>query len=330
MRKLIVIVILAAVLYGGYWFVGKGQIQARMIDAIEQIDAGPADLTYSDLRTLGFPSRFDTTVTDLAYTDPVAGISWVAPTFQLFALSYAPNEVIAVFPNEQALTLGGEEFTIFTNDMRASGKVRANAALPFESATVTMDNPRIRSDEGAELAMANLLAAMRLTPQTDMTYDVFLEVGSVVLPEGIRAMIDPDNLQPPVIQSLRFDSDLDLTAPLALNSSDATADIARISIKEFALSWGQISLSIIGDLAPDAAGLLNGSVTLTARNWEDAIALAASSGLLPEEQRFLYTEIGRNLDETPHIDDTLTLTFTANDGAVAIGTFPLGDLPALR
>lgn len=329
MRKLIVIVLLAAFAYGGYWFVGKSQIQARLTEALESIDAGPVDLTYTSLHTRGFPSRFDTTITDLVFEDPTLRTRWSAPIFQLFALSYRPNEVIAVFPTEQILTVNDQDYTLFTNDMRASGRVRANAALTFQTATIDMDNPRLRNAEGAELAMASVLAAMRLTPDTPQSYDVFFEARSIVLPEDIRSLIDPQNQQPPIIQYLRFDSDMDLTAPIALTSEDPP-QIASISIKEFALTWGDMSLSAIGDVVPDAAGILNGSITISARNWAQAVDLAVATGTLSQDRRFLATQIAGSMDETPHIADTLTVTLSISDGNMMLGGFPLGPAPVLR
>lgn len=330
MRKLIVLVVVAASLYGGYWFVGKSQIQTRLSEALTQVDAGDYDLSYDTLRTRGFPSRFDTTITNLQVSDPAALVDWSAPTFQLFALSYRPNEVIAVFPNEQTLTIDGEVFTLFTNDMRASGKVRPNGALDFQTATVEMDNPRIRTVQGAELAMASVLAAMRLTPDTSQTYDAFLEARAIVLPEDIRRLIDPQNLQPPVIGSVRFDSDVTLTTPIALNSQGNPPQIETLSIKEFGLTWGDMSVSAIGDVTPDAGGVLNGSISLSARNWQQALDLAVSTGTVNADRRFLVTEIASNLDETPHIPDTLTVTLTIKDGNMALGAFPLGPAPRLR
>lgn len=331
MRKLIVLALVLTTLYGGYWFVGRSQIQDRLSEALVEVDAGDFDVSYSTLKTIGFPSRFDTTITDLEFADPATGMAYSAPTFQLFALSYRPNEVIAVFPNQQTLTIDGEVFTLITSDMRASGKVRPNTSLAFQTATIEAENPRIRTEEGAELAMASFLAAMRLSPDTTQTYDAYFEARSIVLPEDIRRMIDPQNLQPPVIQSLRFDSDVTLSAPIELISAAASpATIETLSIKELALSWGEMSVSAIGDVTPDAAGLLNGSISISARNWQQALDLAVATGAVDANRRFLFTEIANSMDETPHVPDTLTLTLSVTDGIMMLGSFPLGAAPALR
>lgn len=331
MRKLIVFALVAATLYGGYWFVGRSQIQERLALALEEADAGAYDVSYDSLKTRGFPSRFDTTITEFEFTDPATGTHWSAPFFQLLALSYRPNEVIAIFPPQQMFSVAGSDVTLLTDDMRASGKVRANAALSFMDATVTMDNPRFQMADGAELAMANLLAATRLTPDTEASYDVFLEANTIALPQVLRGQIDPGFLQPEFIQNLRFDSVATLSAPVAFNSPDPSPTaFETLTIKELALSWGEISFSAIGDLTTGLEGLPSGSITVSARNWQTAIELALANGMLEENRRFLVTEIIRNLDETPHIQDTLTLTLSITDGRVSLGGLPIGTLPALR
>lgn len=330
MRKLIVLVVVLATLYGGYWFVGKSQIQSRLAEALIEIDAGPMDVSYDNLQTHGFPSRFDTTFTNLVIDDPAARVRWETPIFQLLALSYQPNNVRAYFPQEQIFIVDGEQFILFTENMVARGQVSASASLSVQQAELELLNPRLRTEEGAELALARLFAAMRLTPETDKTYDVFFEARSIVLPEDIRRLLDPDNLLPPVMQSLRLDSDIMLSEPLELNGAGAAPLIDLLSISEFAFEWGEISLSAIGDLTPDDAGLLNGSVTISARNWQKALDLAVAAGAVPQDRRQFFIGIIDTLDETPHITDTMTATLSITNGEMALGPIPLGPAPRLR
>ena len=171
---------------------------------------------------------------------------------------------------------------------------------------------------------------MRLTPTTEKTYDVFFEARSIVLPEDIRLLLDPNGIQPPIMQSLRLDSDIELSQPLELNGADNTPLIELLSIREFAFDWGEISLSAIGDVTPDASGLLNGSITISARHWQNALDLAVAAGAVPEDRRQFIIGIVGTLDETPHITDTLTATLMIVDGQMALGPLPLGPAPLLR
>ncbi|PVA05864.1 DUF2125 domain-containing protein [Thalassorhabdomicrobium marinisediminis] len=330
MRKLIALVVILATLYGGYWFIGRAQVQSRLTEALAQIDAGATEISYDDLSTRGFPSRFDTTITNLTVADPTAGVRWETPIFQLLALSYRPNNVRAHFPEEQVFTLDGERFTLLTEEMVARGQVSPSTTLPFQQAELELVNPRLRTEEGAEISLARLFAAMRLAPDTDQTYDAFFEARSLALPDYIRRLADPQNLQPPMIQSLRLDADIDLDAPIALNADVTMGRIETLSIRELALDWGEISLSAIGDLTPDEMGRINGSVTLAARNWSRIFDLLIAAGVVSGDSRELYTTILNGLDETPHIPDTLTATLAFDDGVMTLGPLPLGEAPRLR
>lgn len=331
MRKLILLILVSAMLYGGYWFVGRSQIQNRLSEALEEVDAGPMDVRYATLNTRGFPSRFDTTFTELVIDNPDAGVRWETPLFQLLALSYQPNNVRAYFPEEQVFVVDGERFTLITEEMVARGQVSPSANLAFQQAELELINPRLRTEDGAELALARFFAAMRMTPNTPQTYDVFFEARSIALPEDIRRILDPGNLQPPVMQSLRFDSDIELSTPIALNSPDAEAPLIDVlSIRELAFEWGEISLSAIGDLTPDIDGDINGTVTISARNWQQALDLAVASGAVSQDRRQFFIGIINTLDETPHIADTLTATLTIVNGDMALGPLPLGPAPRLR
>lgn len=330
MHRLIVIVVIAATLYGGYWFVGRAQIENRLTEALSELDAGEMLIEFSDLNTRGFPSRFDTTVTDLVIEDPLNRLRWETPIFQLLALSYRPNNVRAYFPEEQIFTIDGETFTLLTQEMEARGQVAANGALTFQQAELELIAPRLRTEGGAELALARFFAAMRLTPGTSQTYDLYIQSRAIELPAHIRRLLDPTNLQPPVIENLRLDASLDLTNQLALNGPDVPVEIAALGLSQFELTWGQMSLTAIGDLVPTKAGVLNGSITFTARNWRDALDLGLSNGMISDDNRFLITGIATNLDETPDFPDTLTLTLTIIDGIMMLGGMALGPAPILR
>jgi hypothetical protein len=75
---------------------------------------------YDTIETRGFPSRFDTTINTLELADPRTGWAWSAPFFQVFALSYKPNHIIAVWPNEQTIATPLARANITAEDMRAS------------------------------------------------------------------------------------------------------------------------------------------------------------------------------------------------------------------
>lgn len=330
MRKLVWLVAVLAALYAGYWFVGRSQIATRAEAVFQQIDAGPLDLSYSDLSVVGFPSRFDTTLGDPALADPAAGWSWSAPWLQVFALSYRPNEVIMLFPEEQRIAVGTTELSLFSTDMRASARVRPNVALSFADARFDVQTPILRTDEGAELAMDRLLLAARQAGG-DTSYDIYAEASGVVLPEFIRRTLDPQGALPARIRLLEIDASIRLSAPLDRHSmAGAMPGIEAVTLREIAFNWGDIAIEAGGDVAQDDQGRAVGEVTLRAANWEQALELARSAGALTDGGVLTYSAMARNLDETPEDPATLTLTLRFADGIMSLGDFPVGAAPMLR
>jgi len=331
MRKLVWLVAVLAALYAGYWFVGRSQIAARAEAALQQVDAGPLDLTYSDLSVVGFPSRFDTTLRDPALADPAAGWAWAAPWLQVFALSYRPNEVIVLFPEEQRIMVGTTELTLVSSDMRASARVRPNAALSFAEATFDIQTPRLRTSEGAELAIARLLLAARDAGGEANDYDIYAEATGVVLPEFIRLGLDPEGALPPLIRELRIDGAARFAAPLDRHGmAQGLPAIEAATLRDIAFTWGDIAIRASGEIAPDDQGRASGEIALSAANWEQALGLARAAGALNEGAVLTYSAMARNLDESPDDPTTLTVTLRLSDGVLSLGEYPIGAAPMLR
>lgn len=332
MRWLIILTTSLAALYGGYWFFARGAVEDGISQALQEIETeGQVEISYSDWGTRGFPSRFDTTFADIRIFDPVSGARWEAPWFQAFALSYRPNELIALWPSEQVLTLGEQTYTLFTQSMRASAKVNANRALSFDNATLEVENPRFRSGDGAELAMARLLAAARVSPEIENGYDIFLDAQSIVLPNWLHQLIDPGADFPALIRHVRLDGTATLTAPLDRHvSTTGNVALQAVEIRELGGNWGDLSISAIGAVEADRTGLAQGSVTLSATNWRQSIRMATEAGFIEEGFDVTYTSMAEQLDETPHLPETLTVTVHFSDGKTRLGPLPIGAAPRLQ
>ena len=333
MRWLTIIVAGLAALYGGYWFYTRGAVEDAITEALAEAEAtGRVEISHSGWATAGFPSRFDTTFDDLRIEDPATGLAWQAPWFQVFALSYRPNEVIAVWPETQTLVVDGHEMALSTARMRASARVRTNAALSFHRATLEVDAPRLQGlADGSELAMARLLAAMRSAPEVANEYDVFLEAQSVVLPAGWREMLDPDGALPPLIRQLRMDATARFDQPLdRFAGGETPVAVEALSVREFGAQWGDVALSVIGEVTADALGRATGSLTLSVTGWRQALEMATRVGLLEEGFDGTLASMGAALDETPQIAETLTLTLVMEEGQARLGPLTMGPAPLLR
>ncbi len=106
MRRLTIIVLALAAIYGAYWVFGASMVERTATSRAELMRLEGWKIDYDDLSTRGFPSRFDTTVTALDVEIPSGDLAWSAPFVQALSLAYKPNEVILALPESQTITLG--------------------------------------------------------------------------------------------------------------------------------------------------------------------------------------------------------------------------------
>ena len=86
------VVVLAAALWCGWWFVGRaGHVAAIETWAEDRRRAG-WDVSYEELGVAGFPNRFDTTLSEVTMADPASGVAWSAPFVQFLSLAYKPHQ----------------------------------------------------------------------------------------------------------------------------------------------------------------------------------------------------------------------------------------------
>ena len=76
MRKLLILVLMAALGWSIYWIVGSEGSRAAFQGWFDQRRADGWVADYSDLTVQGFPNRFDATFTDLSLADPGTGLAW--------------------------------------------------------------------------------------------------------------------------------------------------------------------------------------------------------------------------------------------------------------
>ncbi len=94
MGRLIVIVLVLAGLWMGYWAVGSTTLERQLSSWIDarRAEGWAADVGALEVR--GFPNRFDTILTDVQFADPATGVAWQAPFLQLLISLTASSNCI--------------------------------------------------------------------------------------------------------------------------------------------------------------------------------------------------------------------------------------------
>ena len=117
MRWLLGIVLALALIWGGYWLVGAIAIERGAEDffASQGARAGRQSLVVH-----GFPNRFDLTVTQPVFADPVVGWRWTTPFAQVFAMTWKPWHLIGVLADSQQIDTGQQRIGVTSDDLRGS------------------------------------------------------------------------------------------------------------------------------------------------------------------------------------------------------------------
>ena len=319
MRFLLGLVAVLALLFCGYWFAGHAALNRGTAAAFAQLQAEGMEATHEGIATRGFPARFDTTITAPRLRDPATGVGWTAPTLELVALSYRPNEVIALFPAEQTLILPREEVGIRAEAMRASGRVGLSPAMPLDNVTLESGPLTLAGDSGWQAGLAGLLMALRQSATGPADYDLWIEGTDLTLSApGLGTM-------PQAVPALRVDAALTLDQPID-RALRPDARLTALTLRQAVVDLGATGLSAEGALTLDAAGVPTGTVNLTVRDWRGALSFAVAAGLVPAQIATLAERAGA-LMAGGGADLTAPLVFDA--GQMRLGPVPLGAAPAL-
>lgn len=331
MRLLLTLILLAAAGWSGYWFVGAHGTEAAFEHWFDQRrDEGWA-ADYSDLTVQGFPNRFDATFTDLSLADPGTGLAWTAPFFQLLALSYRPNHVIAFWPQNQNIATPLGKHRLNSEDMRASLVLQPDSQLALERTTLTAKDVVITASDTPEtFGVDTLSLAAERAEGTEATYRLGLTAEELKPSAPWVRLVDPGSTLPD-----RFDAiTADLTVTFDKPWNRSAIEIARPQPRDIHLRlaqarWGRLNLQLAGKVTVDDSGLPKGQITVKAENWREILDLAIASGAIPaglggtiEDGLGLVAGLSGN-------PDTLDIPLDFRNGRMLLGPVPIGPAPVL-
>lgn len=331
MRRLIMIAVIATVLWGGYWFVGSFGVDRGLTAWIEdrRDDGWVAEYTSLDVR--GFPNRFDTTFEDLELADPDTGLAWSLPFFQILALSYQPNHVIAVWPNQHSISTPAERLDVASAKMQASLVVVPGTDLVLDRATLASEALQVTSSQGWTSGADNLQLATRQVEGAPLTQDIAIEATGVTIAEPMRRALDPLGALPDQVETLRLLTKVTFDAPWDRFSVErARPQPTAIEIDDLTALWGDLELRAAGAVTLDATGRASGEVTVKAVNWKEMLDIAVAAGVLPETTRGAAESALSLLAGLSGRADTIDAPLTLRAGTVFLGPLPLGQIDPLR
>nr|WP_239113547.1 DUF2125 domain-containing protein [Shimia biformata] len=325
---MLVLIIVLALGWAGYWVFGaqalKGAWSQWFADRTENGWVAEVD----ELKVAGFPNRFDVTFDGLDLADPRSGLAWSAPFFQIFALSYRPNHVIAVWPHEQTIAIPGQRVSVDSGDMRASLVLGDKTSLPLERMNFVTETPVLTSDAGWQSAAETVNVALHRQEPAQSTYRLAVTATGYTPPAFLREA--SSTALPHSLSSLELDMTTTFNAPWDRFAVErARPQPTRINLDKAQATWGELHLAAAGTVDVDASGYPVGEVTVRLTNWREMVALARASGQVPEG---VMDGVEKGLELLAGLSgnsQTLDVPLTFKNGRIWIAIVPLGAAPRL-
>lgn len=329
MRKLLFLLITLTVLWSGYWFVGSSVIRTAANDWFAGAAGQGLVAENSTLTVAGFPNRFDLTVTDLVVSDPATGIGWQAPFAQVFAMTWKPWHIIAALPPTQVVTLPGQSVTITSDGLRASVRARPATSVPLAMAIVESGPFAASSTQGWTTGADKAVLSLGAAAGKPDAYDIAADIAGLAPDPSLLTQLVPDGGLPSSIAEIRLRATATLTAPLDRFAGDTRPRVVAVDLTDALVTWGEVSVTATGSIAPDDQGYAAGRIAITVTNWRRVMPLLVASGTIRPQLAQTVETMLDGLAKQSGDAEVLRLPLVMEEGWMSLGPLPLGPAPVL-
>lgn len=331
MRIILAVILLAALGWSGYWFFGSNAVERSLRSWLDARAAEGWVVSEEKIRTIGFPNRFDTTIYGLELADPETGWAWTAPFFQILALSYRPNHIIAVWPDRQSIATPYQTISVTSDTLRGSVAFANGAALTLDHAIIEFSGIGLASTLDWRAALSGGQLALRQTPGTEFSYDIAFSARDMTLPREVTGLLANSDLVGNVMQQVSLDASVLFDATWDRRAIEERRPQPReIDLRLASVTWGELDLKIAGELSVDADGIPTGSMTVKATNWREMLALARAAGVVSERLAPLLEGGLAQMARLNGNPATLDVPLRFDRGRISLGgVLPLGPAPRL-
>ncbi|GHA51766.1 hypothetical protein GCM10008927_16550 [Amylibacter ulvae] len=331
MRILVIAILVAAIGWAAYWFIGSSAQERSVNRWLEQQQNAGWVANSSNVNVRGFPNRFDTIISDLEIADPNSGWAWSAPEMQFLMLSYKPNHIIAQWPQAQTVSTPNQNITVDSAEISASVVFRANTALALERFTASLDDVKLISNQDWNSHIQSAILAMRRTDASEFSYDIAFDALGFTPPSDIKAGFDKSGILPETFQTVSVSTTAHYDAQWdRLSVEGNLPTLTKLDITDGRAVWGGLELQGTGSLAIDAQGYPTGKLTVRAKNWKDMIKLAQENGAIDAGlARKLETGLGL-IAMLAGNQNTLDVPLSFANRMTSIGPIPIGPAPQIR
>lgn len=325
MKRLIAITVILAGLWSAFWYYNSGQKTQAIETWFEEKRSEGWTAEYSDMSIAGFPNRADVTFEDLRIANPEGTIEWSAPFFQLFALIYNLDHLIAIWPNNQSLQTPYGPIALQHENLRASIVLSKDEVSALERFTMTGEALNLNIRDNQWTFDSVLLAAERQAGATsDYKVALDFENGRLKSKESATSYL-PSQMD-------FADADMRVSFEHPWNASSFLFDRPKpsaIEIVSAEAKWGALNITGSGAVTLDENGVPEGAFDFAMTNWRELIGSIANSGAITHSQAQGMRMMVGMLAGASGDPNVFEGTLAFENGNMRIGQMPLGPAPRI-
>lgn len=337
MGKVVLVIVVLAAVWCGWWVAASSGLQRGIAKLIETRRAAGWQADVGEMKKQGFPTRLQTRLTDVTLTPPAQnagrGIASAvaAKRVDISTPAYWPGYVTVASPYIE-LGLSGPNLRAMlsaedvTTDLRLRPSVSGQLdRLTLDGGAWVLDLPVTGPVEGRGL---NVSAVQQTVGQP--IYDLALDAQNVTPSAALRGLFGLPDDWAEAFDTVTAKATITFDRLWDRKALGRTRPQPRvIDLRHAELAWGDIALTLRGTIAVAEDGLATGTLSVAAQDWPTMLTMAESAGYIPPNFRPQAEQMLKGLAQMSGNTDALDLDITVKDGKMSMGFIPLGRAPKI-
>ncbi|MEP1792971.1 DUF2125 domain-containing protein [Parasphingorhabdus sp.] len=328
MRRLVIkIVVILALAWGGWWWLGTSGMQRGAKAWLNTLPDQGIEAQVAEWRSGGFPFRLSTTAQNIQWVSGHPTTQAHIPSATLSTPIHWPGDVRIEIPaGPLTITHGQNAFTLLTDGVEAEMLLHPTQTLQLEAISAQADAPSIDLPEG-RLLSAQTFQAQIQQGDDPATYSVDLTAFGLTFGEILKQGLSLPAAWPTSFEPIIADMAITFDRPWDRSALESHRPQPRkISIEQLEAIYADLGISLTGELTVDAAGIPSGLLALNLRNWQQMFDILVATTDIPPQWRGTVEQV---LGALANEDRNLDLEITLAGGQMRLGFLPLGNAPRL-
>lgn len=330
MRKVLWLVLAAILIYAAYWMIGAKGTETAISAWIDARASEGWQAEAEEIKTRGFPTRFDTEIRAPRLADPRSGVAISTPRIDILSQSHRPTRFTLRMAPELSLASPYQRLDITQDRAEAQLFVAAGPNLTLDHTALTLDGLELQSTARWGFSLDAAQITTQRQADAPLAHDIKASIQGFAPTGGLIEEIDRDALLSDRFETLTLDLSATFDGPWDIHVLEGPRpQPTYIDLTDLSAQWGKLELKLAGRFDIDTRGYPDGTLAVKAKNWREMVELAISTGAIPENMSNLALRGGEMLASLSGRKDSIDAELTLNNGMISLGFIPLGPAPRI-